>query len=195
MWARRRSQNRCFVLRPWPREQPGERVRVRTRGKEQSMSVQFGRWNFDGRPLASDYIDRVNATLAPYGPDSDESYEEEGVKILYHAFHTTEESHREKQPDISASGNVITWDGRLDNRAELVNDLRDSVTSSSTDVAVVAAAYEKWNANCFAKLIGDWAVSIWNPAQHLLILGKDPIGTHHLYYAFDNGNVTWSTIL
>src|SRR5208282_5548769 len=57
------------------------------------------------------------------------------------------------------------------------------------------AAYEKWNANCFAKLIGDWAVSIWKPAQHLLILGKDPIGTHHLYYAFDNGNVTWSTIL
>ena len=159
------------------------------------MSVQFGRWNFDGRPLASDYIDKVNATLALYGPDSDESYEEDGVKILYHAFHTTEESHREKQPDISASGNVITWDGRLDNRAELVNDLRDSVTSSSTDVAVVAAAYERWNANCFAKLIGDWAVSIWNPTQRLLILGKDPIGTHSLYYAFDNDNVTWSTIL
>jgi asparagine synthase (glutamine-hydrolysing) len=62
-------------------------------------------------------------------------------------------------------------------------------------VAIVAAAYEKWGANCFAKLIGDWALSIWNPGNRSLILAKDPIGTRHLYYSFDNNQVTWSTIL
>src|SRR5208283_4817668 len=28
-----------------------------------------------------------------------------------------------------------------------------------------------------------------------LILAKDPIGTRHLYYSFDNNQVSWSTIL
>ena len=117
------------------------------------------------------------------------------VKILYRAFHTTKESHREKQPCISPSGAVITWDGRLDNRAELISELSDSLTNGSTDVAIVAMAFEKWGANCFAKLIGDWALSMWNPGNRSLMLAKDPMGTRHLYYCFDDNQVTWSTIL
>jgi asparagine synthase (glutamine-hydrolysing) len=159
------------------------------------MSVQFGRWSFEGQPAAPDYIEKVSEALAPYGPDSNESYSKGGVRILYRAFHTTKESRREKQPYISSSGAVITWDGRLDNRAELISELSDSLTPGSTDVAIVATASEKWGANCFAKLIGDWALSIWTPGDRSLNLAKDPIGTRHLYYSFDNNQVTWSTIL
>ena len=159
------------------------------------MSVQFGRWNFEGQPPAPDCIEKVSATLAPYGPDSNESYAKGGINILYRAFHTTKESHREKQPHISSSGAVITWDGRLDNRTDLISELRDSLTVNSTDVAIVVAAYEKWGADCFAKLIGDWALSIWNPRELSVLLAKDPIGTKHLYYSFDDKQLTWSTIL
>jgi asparagine synthase (glutamine-hydrolysing) len=159
------------------------------------MSVQFGRWNFEGRAPAPEYIEKVSAALAPYGPDSDESYCKGGVRILYHAFHTTKEARREAQPHISRSGAAITWDGRLDNRADLINELRDIVAFDSTDVAIVAAGHERWGADCFAKLIGDWALSIWNPGNRSLVLAKDPIGTRHLYYSFDDAQVTWSTIL
>ena len=159
------------------------------------MSVQFGTWNFEGEPPAPDYVEKVSATLAPYGPDSNESYSKGGVRILYRAFHTTKESRCEKQPCISPSGAVITWDGRLDNRADLISELRGSLTVNSTDVAILAAAYEKWDANCLGKLIGDWALSIWNPGKCSLILAKDPIGTKHLYYSFDHKQLTWSTIL
>jgi asparagine synthase (glutamine-hydrolysing) len=159
------------------------------------MSVQFGRWNFEGPPSAPDYIENVSAVLAPYGPDSNESYSNGGLRILYRAFHTTKESHREKQPFISPSGAVITWDGRLDNRADLISGLYDSLTVDSTDVAIVAAAYEKWGTNCLGKLIGDWALSIWNPRERSVLLSKDHIGTKHLYYSFDDKHLTWSTIL
>jgi asparagine synthase (glutamine-hydrolysing) len=164
-------------------------------GKGKYMSVQFGRWNFEGQPPAPDYIEKVSAKLAPYGPDSNESYSKGGVSILYRAFHTTKESRREKQPYSSPSGAVIMWDGRLDNRADLISDLRDSLTVNSTDVAVVAAAYEKWGATCLGKLIGDWALSIWNPRERSLLLAKDSIGTKHLYYSLDDKQLTWSTIL
>jgi len=159
------------------------------------MSVQFGRWNFEGQPPAPEYIEKVGAALAPYGPDSNESYSKGGIKILYRAFHTTKESRCENQPCISPSGAVITWDGRLDNRADLISELRDSLTANSTDVAIVAVAYEKWGANCLGKLIGDWALSIWNPRERSVLLAKDPIGTKHLYYSFDDKQLTWSTIL
>src|SRR6266481_1496860 len=121
------------------------------------MSAQFGRWNWEGEPLVPDYLEKVSTILGPYGPDSDESYSKGGIDILYRAFHTTKESRRETQPHISSSGVVITWDGRLDNRAELISELRNSLAINSTDVGIVSAAYERWGANCFAKLIGDWA--------------------------------------
>ena len=159
------------------------------------MSVQFGRWNFEGRPPSPDFVEKVSATLAPYGPDSNETYSKGGVQILYRAFRTTKESHRETQPHISPSGAVITWDGRLDNRAELISELRNVLAFDSTDVAIVAAAYEKWGPNFYAKLIGDWALSIWSPVDRSLLLVKDPIGTRHLYYSFDKNQVTWSTVL
>jgi asparagine synthase (glutamine-hydrolysing) len=158
------------------------------------MSVQFGRWNWEGQAPDRDYFERIGAFLAPYGPDSNEKYEKADVTILYKAFHTTEESHFETQPHVSRSGLVITWDGRLDNRAELIYELSKSVTVCSPDVAIVAAAYEKLGTNCFAKLIGDWALSIWNPSNRSLILSKDPIGTRQLYYWCERSQVVWSTV-
>jgi asparagine synthase (glutamine-hydrolysing) len=159
------------------------------------MSVQFGRWDFGRQPPAPDYIEKVSATLAPYGPDTSESYSEGGIEILYRAFNTTKESRHEKQPYISPSGAVTTWDGRLDNRTDLISELRDSLTVNSTDVAIVAASYDKWGTNCLGKLIGDWSLSIWNARDRSVLLAKDPIGTRHLYYSFDNKQLTWSTIL
>jgi asparagine synthase (glutamine-hydrolysing) len=159
------------------------------------VSVQFGRWNFDGRPADREYLAKAERMLAPYGPDGGGTYIKDSVGILFRAFHTTKESRSEAQPHITTSGTVLTWDGRLDNRGELISELRDILTAASTDVSIVAAAYERWGTACFAKLIGDWALSIWNPRDRSLILAKDPIGTRHLYYAFDQEQVCWSTIL
>src|SRR6266852_4929865 len=108
------------------------------------MSVQLGRWNFDGKPVDRDYLEKAKAAIAPYGPDGSGSHCKGNMSILYRAFHTTKESRSETQPHITPSGAVITWDGRLDNRTELIDELSDSLTNDSTDVAIVAAAYEKW---------------------------------------------------
>ena len=159
------------------------------------MSAQFGRWNFDGRPVAPDYIERVSEALAPYGPDSLEKYSKDGLTVVYRAFYTTKESHSEVQPHISQSGAVITWDGRLDNRKELISELRQSVAADSTDLAIVAAAYERWGEQCLPKLIGDWALSIWTPSNRSLLLAKDVIGTHSLYYWHSDSQVSWATVL
>jgi asparagine synthase (glutamine-hydrolysing) len=159
------------------------------------MSLQFGRWNFDGKPVEQDYLGKIQPLLLAYGPDDRASYSNASMGMLYFAFHTTRESRREKQPHAMASGAIITWDGRLDNRVDLSRQLGDVVTSESTDLSIVAAAYERWGISCFAQLIGDWALSIWDPRTRSLILAKDPIGVRHLYYSLDDSQVTWSTVL
>jgi len=159
------------------------------------VSVQFGRWNIDGRPADPDCLAKTEGMLVPYGPDWGGAYIKDSVAILYRAFHTTNESRRETQPYLTPSGAVLTWDGRLDNRAELIRELKELLTSSATDVAIVATAYEEWGTACFAELIGDWSLSVWDPRNRSLILAKDPIGTRHLYYSFEKDQVAWSTIL
>ena len=159
------------------------------------MSVQFGRWNFGGEPPTPGYLEKAGQLLARYGPDGGGSYSGPGVDIIYRAFHTTKESRRQSQPLRLTSGAVITWDGRLDNREELHGQLGRAVTHKSTDVAIAAAAYERWGIKVFAQLLGDWAVSIWDPQNRELILARDFLGTRHLYYTSEKQQVTWSTIL
>jgi asparagine synthase (glutamine-hydrolysing) len=93
------------------------------------------------------------------------------------------------------SGSIITWDGRLDNREQLIDRLRGDLCSASTDLSIIAAAYERWGIDCLSKLIGDWALSIWDPRSRSLVLAKDFVGTRHLYYSIQGEQITWSTIL
>ena len=133
--------------------------------------------------------------LAPYGPDGEGYICKDNFGILYRAFHTTKESCRETQPHISSSGSVITWDGRLDNREDLIAQLAARLSNESTDLEIVAEGYDRWGIDAFRRLIGDWALSIWEPKDRSLILATDFVGTRHLYYSVEKDQVTWCTIL
>jgi asparagine synthase (glutamine-hydrolysing) len=159
------------------------------------MSVQFGKWNFDGRPVDQQDLHQVRPLLTPYGSDAEGAFCKDNFLVLHRAFHTTKESRNELQPHVSRSGCVITWDGRLDNRKELILELKGDLSARSTDLSIVASAYEQWGTMSFGRLIGDWALSVWEPTNGPLILAKDLVGTHHLYYTVDRDQVRWSTVI
>lgn len=158
------------------------------------MSVQFGRWNTDGKAVSPRDFREAERILAPHGPDGAKAYIKDSVGILYGALHITRESRKESQPHVAPSGVVFTWDGRLDNRLELVRELGHAATDAA-DADVVALAFDQWGTSCFGRLIGDWALSLWNPGKRLLILAKDPVGIRHLFYTRDEKQIVWSTIL
>src|SRR5260370_38342082 len=99
----------------------GASTRPRDKGREPNMSVQFGRWNFNGRPGDRDYLEKVKPVIAAYGPDVSGSFSKTSISILYGAFHTTKESRREKQPPVSESRAVNYCIGPLDNRAKAIS--------------------------------------------------------------------------
>jgi asparagine synthase (glutamine-hydrolysing) len=159
------------------------------------MSVLFGRWNFEGKPLSHETRNKISAILAPYGPDGERRFSNPGIEMQFHAFHTNKESRREVQPYVVPLGHVFMWDGRLDNRTDLIRRMSDHLTVNSTDIEIVAQAYEQWGTECFAQLIGDWALCIWNPRDHSVLLAKDFLGVRSLFYHLEPKQLSWSTIL
>jgi asparagine synthase (glutamine-hydrolysing) len=159
------------------------------------MSIQAGIWNFDGEPVDEQFLACVSHATAQHGPDGEASHIDGPLGMLYRPFHTTQESCLECQPYASLRKNVITWDGRLDNREELIPQLDEYLTGDHTDVGIVASAFDRWGTDCFPKLLGDWALVIWNPCQQILILAKDYIGVRHLYYRQTPKHIVWCTTL
>jgi len=159
------------------------------------MSVQAGIWNFDGRPVDRQLLENLSDSLRQQGPDGETRYVGGSVALLYRPFHTTEESRREKQPYFSRRGFVLTWDGRLDNREELSAEFRSYLDADPTDVGIVAAAFDRWDTDCFRRIVGDWAVSIWKPEQRELLFAADYIAIRHIFYYVKNDQIWWSTDL
>lgn len=159
------------------------------------MSVQAGIWNFDGRPVDRKFLADMSESLKHQGPDGESFHVDGSIAFLYRPFHTTAESRREKQPYISRRGFVLTWDGRLDNRAELIRELRGELEANSTDVAIVAAAFDRWETDCFPRFVGDWATAIWRPEQRDLTLAIDYMAIRHIFYYFKQVQVWWATDL
>jgi asparagine synthase (glutamine-hydrolysing) len=163
--------------------------------EESHMSVQAGIWNLNGRPAEREFLNRISNLVARFGPDGTETFLNGPIGMLYRPFHTTPESRSENQPYVSSRGYVITWDGRLDNRQDLFSQFHDDLTADQTDVAIVATAFEKAGSRCFANLIGDWALTAWDPAAKTLILARDYFGIRKLYYHMTSDKLIWCTHL
>jgi asparagine synthase (glutamine-hydrolysing) len=159
------------------------------------VSVQAGIWNFDGRPVDRKFLAEISASLKHQGPDGESWHVDGSVALVYRPFHTTAESRREKQPCFSHRGFILTWDGRLDNRDELIPELRSNLDADPTDVAIIAAAFDRWENDCFRRIVGDWAVSIWKPEQRELLLAADYMAIRHIFYYLKKESIWWSADL
>lgn len=159
------------------------------------MSVQYGIWHFDGEPLDPENFAEAQVLLAPYAADGMGVHAEPTIGLLYGALHTNLESRREAQPYVSPSGAVFLWDGRLDNGSDLLRELGDSRDDLVSDVQVVAACYRRWGLARLGALVGDWALTVWDPNNRSLALARDFAGTRQLYYRIEKGKISWSTVL
>ena len=157
------------------------------------MSVQAGVWNFDGSAADRKLIEEFNAALQQQGPDGESLYCEGPAALIYRPFHTTCESRREEQPYVSRRGFVVTWDGRLDNREDLLAEVSGDLDRGATDVSVVASAFDRWETDSFRRIVGDWALTIWRPEEKELIFASDFMGVRHIFYHLRPDQVRWSS--
>jgi asparagine synthase (glutamine-hydrolysing) len=158
------------------------------------MSILFGVRYTDGRAVDESQLIELAHATERYAPDGTFVRSLGGLGMGFQPYHTHQRSTLESQPAIDAQGNMITFDGRLDNHKEL-SELLGILERDTPDSLIALAAFQRWGDKCFSKLIGDWAIALWSAKDRVTHLARDHAGMRTLYFNFGNGVLRWATHL
>ncbi len=158
------------------------------------MSIIFGIRGARGQAIPPRTMESFAAATERYAYDGTFFHIGTNVGMGYQPNHTHQRSTTDTQPLFDAHGNMLSFDGRLDNWKELLGQL-NLVDRSASDSAIVLAAFSKWGESCFSKFVGDWGLALWCAASHLIYLARDHAGTRTLYFSISAGTLQWSTHL
>jgi asparagine synthase (glutamine-hydrolysing) len=92
-------------------------------------------------------------------------------------------------------GLVATFDGRIDNRDELLRRLGTPPPDVPDDAQLAVAVFERWGIDGLRWILGDWGLAVWDKANRALHLARDYMGARPLYYCVDSRYAAWSSDL
>lgn len=160
------------------------------------MSAIAGIVHVDGRTVSEQMLAAIEGAAAPRGFDGTTHWSEGPVGFIRTAHATTPEAVGEVQPLVSTgSGIAIMFDGRLDNRAELLDLLgwHGAVLAAAPDPAIALALFERLGDGFVRRLVGDFAIALWQPREQRLLLLRSPLGWRPLLWTFDGKTFGFAT--
>jgi asparagine synthase (glutamine-hydrolysing) len=99
---------------------------------------------------------------------------------------TDHDNYRADLPMRSHDGRLtITYNGEIYNHQMLRRQLSDYDFVTQSDTETILAAYDKWGVDCVHELEGMFAFCIYDRANDLCMLARDPVGQKPLYYYRD----------
>ncbi len=139
----------------------------------------------DGEPIAGELVGRMLRSMADWGPDGSGAWASGAVGLGHLCQYSTPESVGERLPAQNAAGTlVLTAKARLDNRAELLAalDVPAGERAAVPDSTLILLAYERWGEECVSRLLGDWALAVWEVHKRRLFVARAPDATAGLYF-------------
>jgi asparagine synthase (glutamine-hydrolysing) len=135
------------------------------------MGGIVGVWNRNGRPVDASVLGRMRQRLT-HRP---------GVQWM--------------AIPAAFAAPAISFDGRLDNRDQLIDTLARHAppADDAPDAALALAAYQVFGDDVAARLEGDFAFAVFDPARQALLLARDAIGLRPLHYYADAGVCLWAS--
>lgn len=160
------------------------------------MSAQAGVYYRENQPALHGLLSEIGRSLRRQGPDGGDERQVGPVGFAFRAAAIEPDASTDCQPLNGAQDMLLTWDGRLDNRDDLMLQVCDSVQRHPSDAAIVLSVFERWREDAFPRIIGDWALAAWVPQEKTLYLSRDFVGTCPLYYTtLVPGILLWSSEL
>ncbi|MCE9614176.1 MAG: asparagine synthase (glutamine-hydrolyzing) [Lentisphaerae bacterium] len=94
-----------------------------------------------------------------------------------------------------ATGVVVVCNGEIDNHRELRAwlEARGHVVPQATDVAVIPGLYLELGEAFVERLIGMFALAVWDPRRRQLLLARDRAGERSLFYTERGGQVLFAS--
>jgi asparagine synthase (glutamine-hydrolysing) len=145
--------------------------------------------------LVSRQVHAMVEAMAHRGPD--ESGLESGETVVLGATRLAIRGlHSGKQPIIdAASGVMVVCNGEIDNYHELSRWLesRGRSVELATDIAVIPSLYLELGDAFVERLVGVFAVAVWDPQHKRVVLARDRAGERPLFFVRQNGSVRFAT--
>jgi asparagine synthase (glutamine-hydrolysing) len=160
------------------------------------MSVIFGIRRPQGEIVNEEELLHLAANTERYAPDGTYIRAQGRIGMGFQPYHTTVRSRMEAQPVVDRRGNMLVFDGRLDNHEKLRRELGFiPANDNDADSELLLAAFLRWGKVCFSRFLGDWAIAFWSAKDQTLYLARDHAGTRTLYFQSNGANLLWSTYL
>ena len=134
--------------------------------------------------VASKEVETMIAKIKHRGPNGVEVWQEANAGLAHLMMHITPESVYETQPLIDKHL-ILVADARIDNRQELISALK--LANDATDSAIIMAAYKAWGTEMANRLIGDFAIVIWDSEKQEIVCVRDHVGARPLYFVHKSG--------
>lgn len=148
------------------------------------MSGVAGLFRRSGESAAAAELDAMVETLARRGPDGRGTWREGAVGLGHQHLRTTPEARHADFPEVGADGrHVLTMDARVDNRVELCVALGLANAPTLTDGELLLAAYDEWGVDCFERVVGAFALAIYDRERDRLVCARDHLGIKPFCYA------------
>lgn len=154
---------------------------------------------------STDYLQRIALKMSDAirhrGPDGDGVWTdaEQGIAVSHRRLAIVDLSPAGSQPMISSCGNlVMVYNGEVYNAEELRNELAPLGISfrGTSDTEVILEACARWGIRkTTEKLIGMFAMAIWNRQEQVLTLARDRLGIKPLYWSNNSGSLIFGSEL
>jgi asparagine synthase (glutamine-hydrolysing) len=162
------------------------------------MSGFAGIVNGEGPPVDVRVLERMAAGLAFRGPDAKQISVQGDAGFCFTLLRTGPAPQEASQP-YSNDGRVwLVGDVRLDGREELRRELGqrgETVSAEASDEALILDAWRQWGEGSFERLLGDFALAIWDSVAKTLWCARDVMGVRPLVYARVGKGICFSNTL
>lgn len=158
------------------------------------MSAIAGAVFLDGRPMSDAVLGKMADAAMRCGFDGRRCWHAGAAGFIRFAHATTPEARLEVQPFVSASsGAVLCFDGRIDNRAELIARLGWRGARDAPDGVLALALFDLIGDDYVKALAGDFAIAIWQPRSHRLLLSRSAFGWRPLLWTCTGKTFAFAT--
>ncbi len=160
------------------------------------MSAIAGLIHLDGSHIGDDLKHRLRLAIAPFGRDRQRGLDWGQGHFIHALLRTTPEDSLDVQPRAHAdSRQLLLFDGRLDNRVELADQLgiEPVALSRLADSDLALHAVLRWGSDATRHMVGDFALACWQPERRRLWLARDPLGLRPLYWTASGQRIAFSS--
>ncbi len=149
-----------------------------------------GIWNFDGKPILNETIERFTDSLAHRGPDGRGIWKSNAQDIAFghRRLAIIDLSSAANQPMHYAEDRFhIVFNGEIFNFIEIRNELRSKGYQFKTDsdTEVILASYHCWKEKMLFKFNGMWAIVIYDEQERECFIARDRFGIKPLLFKLD----------